>query len=81
MLSLMDRVLLGPRNNIDSVWAEAPVAAVIHSPDYIVRIHASDKRAARYRRVTSLSIGRMMVGPIGSRRRRIAKTLYRRLGR
>ena len=81
MVGLMDRVLLGPRNNIDSVWAEAPVAAVIHSPDYVARIRASDKRAARYRRVTSLSIGRMMVGPIGSRRRRFAKTLYRRLGR
>jgi glycosyltransferase involved in cell wall biosynthesis len=81
MLELMDRALIGPRNNVDSVWAEAPSVAAIHSPDYIDRIRASDKRAARYRLITSMGLGRMIVGPPGSRRRRLVKTLYRRLGR
>ena len=81
MLELIDRVLNGPRNNVDGVWAEAPSVAAIHSPDYVARIHASALRAARYRRITSLSAGRMVVGPPGSRRRRALKSLYRRLGR
>jgi len=81
MLELMDRALIGPRNNVDSVWAEAPSVAAIHSPDYVDRIRASDKRAARYRLITSMGLGRMIVGPPGSRRRRLVKTLYRRLGR
>jgi len=81
MLDLMDRTLIGPRNFVDSVWAEAPATAAIHSPDYVARVHASALRAARYRRITSLSAGRMVVGPPGSRRRRALKSLYRRLGR
>jgi hypothetical protein len=81
MLELMDRALIGPRNNVDSVWAEAPSVAAIHSPDYVDRIRASDKRAARYRLITSMGLGRTIVGPPGSRRRRIVKTLNRRFGR
>jgi glycosyltransferase involved in cell wall biosynthesis len=81
MLELLDRVLIGPRNNVDGVWAEAPTAAAIHSSDYVARLLASHKRAARFRRITSIGVGRMVVGPPGSRRRRLAKTLYRRLGR
>lgn len=77
MLSLMDQVLLAPRNNVDSVWAEAPSVSAIHSPDYLARIRDRSRKAARFRRLTSIGAGRLIVGPPDSRRRGALRRLYR----
>ena len=77
MLSLMERVLLAPRNNVDSVWAEAPSVAAIHSPDYTVRLRGREKAARTLRVATSNPLTRIAVGAPGSRRRRILRSLYR----
>ncbi len=77
MLSLMDRVLLAPRNNVDSVWAEAPSVAAIHSPEYTVRLRRRAKAARTLRVATSNPLTRIAVGAPGGRRRRILRSLYR----
>lgn len=79
MVDLMDRVLVGPRNNVDAVWAEGPSAAAIHSPDYVARLQSRAKRAERYERLMSVELGRLILGAPESRRRRVLKRLYRRL--
>lgn len=81
MLELVDEVLSGPRNNIDSIWAEAPTAATIHTADYVDRVRRAHRKSTFYRRVTSWGVGRLLVGPGGSRRRRTLKALYRRIER
>ena len=81
MLSLMDRVLLGPRNNIDSVWAEAPIAAAIHDGDYIQRMRKRESAARTYQRVASNALSRTMVGSSGSRRRAFFVSMYRAIKR
>jgi glycosyltransferase involved in cell wall biosynthesis len=77
-LDLIDRVLGGPRNNIDSVWGEGPEAAAVHGADYIERIRRKNRRASLYRRVTASGLGRILIGPPGSRRRGLLKVVYRR---
>jgi glycosyltransferase involved in cell wall biosynthesis len=77
-LDLIDRVLGGPRNNIDSVWGEGPEAAAVHGADYTERIRSKNRRAWLYRRVTASGVGRLLVGPPGSRRRGLLKVVYRR---
>lgn len=81
MLELVDDVLSGPRNNIDSIWAEAPTAATIHTADYVARVRRTNRKSTLYRLVTSIGLGRLLVGPGGSRRRRALKALYRRIER
>ncbi|NCZ71365.1 MAG: hypothetical protein EBY80_14630, partial [Actinobacteria bacterium] len=81
MVGLMDRVLLGPRNNIDSVLAEAPIAAAIHDADYIQRMRKRESAARTYQRVASNALTRTMVGSPGSRRRAFFVSMYRAIKR
>jgi len=77
MLSLMDQVLLAPRNNVDSVWAEAPSVSAIHSPDYLARLRRREKASRTFDLATSNPLTRVAVGAPRSRRRRMLRSLYR----
>jgi GT2 family glycosyltransferase len=81
MLDLLDRTLIGPRNFVDSVWAEAPSTAAIHDAAYTERLARRTTAARTYERVTSNRFARFIVGRSGSRRRRLLVSAYRAIKR
>lgn len=76
---LIDKVLASPRNNLDSIWGEAPGTAMIYSADYLERIQRTNRRSALLHRVNSSSVGRRVAGSPNSKRRIFLKTLYRKV--
>jgi glycosyltransferase involved in cell wall biosynthesis len=79
MLALIDDVLKRPKNRTEGIWGEAPVPAQMFSPEYARTLNNMERRARTYRRWSNFRLGRVLIGRPGSARRRLAKTLYRRI--